>query len=351
MSNLKEEEQRILIANFYNSHISKGKSFTVKYFKTLGISRSTVYNIISRVKNGDSLIRKKGSGRKPYKINNHQKGCIARFVNGKTGISQRKIAKKYSVSQAQVSRILKKKGIKYFKRQNAPASSTKQKVEQIKRLKLLKKKLNESCRHDDLVMDDESYFSFDGFDQPKNRGYYASNNSAVDIEVKYKRREKFPTKLLVWIAISNKGCSDVFFLPKNGSINSEIYTNECILKRLLPFLKNHYPNEDYIFWPDLATSHYSKYTVQFFIQHKIKFIEKQINPPNVPQLRPIEKFWSSLKSKVYENNWTAKNIQQLKCRIKNKLNEFTQDSFSTLLESIRSKISKAAVEGPDSILK
>ena len=58
-----------------------------------------------------------------------------------------------------------------------------------------------------------------------------------------------------------------------------------------------------------------------------------------------------LKSKVYENNWTAKNIQQLKCRIKNKLNEFTQDSFSTLLESIRSKISKAVVEGPDSILK
>ena len=33
---------------------------------------------------------------------------------------------------------------------------------------------------------------------------------------------------------------------------------------------------------------------------------KEDNPPATPQIRPIEQFWSMLKAKVYENNWSAR---------------------------------------------
>ncbi|CAF5166545.1 unnamed protein product, partial [Rotaria magnacalcarata] len=35
-------------------------------------------------------------------------------------------------------------------------------------------------------------------------------------------------------------------------------------------------------------------------EQNIKFVPKQDNPPNVPQARPIEDFWSILAGKVYE---------------------------------------------------
>ena len=39
-------------------------------------------------------------------------------------------------------------------------------------------------------------------------------------------------------------------------------------------------------------------------------------PPNAPQIRPIENYWGILKMKVYEGNWSAKNRALLVWRIK-----------------------------------
>jgi hypothetical protein len=33
---------------------------------------------------------------------------------------------------------------------------------------------------------------------------------------------------------------------------------------------------------------------------KTEYVPKIENPPNVPQIRPIEKFWANLKKKVYQ---------------------------------------------------
>ena len=53
-------------------------------------------------------------------------------------------------------------------------------------------------------------------------------------------------------------------------------------------------------WRDLASPHYAKTVVDYFREGKLKFSEKIKNPANVPEDRPIEDFWSILKSKVYE---------------------------------------------------
>jgi transposase len=120
MSGLNLKEKRILVKNFFEKNKANGKAFTVKYFQKLGISRRTVYNIISLAEKGASFSRKVGSGRKSWKINKSKILKIAKSVDGKTGISQRKIARKYNISQPYVSKILKKQKIRYFKRQKAP---------------------------------------------------------------------------------------------------------------------------------------------------------------------------------------------------------------------------------------
>ena len=62
---------------------------------------------------------------------------------------------------------------------------------------------------------------------------------------------------------------------------------------------------------------------------------KQINPPNVPQARPIENFWVCLTQKVYERGWETNTEQQLIRRIESKMKEFDTNFVESLLEGSR----------------
>ena len=81
------------------------------------------------------------------------------------------------------------------------------------------------------------------------------------------------------------------------SINQDVYMDKCLKPNLLPFLRG---QGDCIFWPDLARAHYAKRTLSFLAEHGVKVVSKDINPPNVPQCRPIEDFFGVLATHVYE---------------------------------------------------
>ena len=84
----------------------------------------------------------------------------------------------------------------------------------------------------------------------------------------------------------------------------------------MPFIKKHHPEGNFVFWPDLASSHYAKSVTSYLISKNITFVQKADNPPAVPELRPVKNFWSILKGMVYKNNWQATSIDELKQRIK-----------------------------------
>ena len=48
----------------------------------------------------------------------------------------------------------------------------------------------------------------------------------------------------------------------------------------------------------------------------MNFVPKAINPPNVPQCRPIEDFFGALATKVYAGNWVVKDKTALVARIR-----------------------------------
>jgi hypothetical protein len=55
--------------------------------------------------------------------------------------------------------------------------------------------------------------------------------------------------------------------------------------------------------------------VEYTRDKSVNFVEKAENPPNMPEIRPIENFWDILKGLVYQNNWQAENLDQLRKRI------------------------------------
>ena len=79
-----------------------------------------------------------------------------------------------------------------------------------------------------VVIDDESYFPFGRSEMPGNDRFYAKNKSEVSPNVRYSQKKKFEPKLLVWLAISEEGHSDPFFVPSRGNVNGNVYRKECI---------------------------------------------------------------------------------------------------------------------------
>ena len=104
-------------------------------------------------------------------------------------------------------------------------------------------------------------------------------------------------------------------------------------KKLLPHIKQLPKNTKYIFWPDLASAHYSNKAVKFLNENGIKFVTKSEKPPNMPECRCIEDFWSCIKGNVYKNGWQTENLDQLRSRIIYCFKKFDKELVQRLAES------------------
>ena len=135
---------------------------------------------------------------------------------------------------------------------------------------------------------------------PGNGHYYSDDRAECPDKVRYVGLEKFPKKILVYVSKA------VFRPTKSLAIKSTIYINEFLEPVLLLFINRHHSDGKYIFWPDLASARCSKET-QAWLSGKVIYVPKHLNPPKVPQARPIENFWGCLAQKVYEGSMGGQN--------------------------------------------
>ena len=126
------------------------------------------------------------------------------------------------------------------------------------------------------------------------------------------------------------------------SINQDVYMNRCLQPNLLPFLDG---ESNYIFWHDLARAHFARRTLDFLEMNYIPYVPKSMNPPNVPQCRPIEDFFGALATRVYEGNWTASDVGALERRIRSCIRAFPIEIVQRIMRTTRSKLRQSYSEG------
>ena len=289
-------------------------------------------------------------GRPPTnaKMTRRKTSLLVRTALLKLGVSTRKLARKYGISQTRVCQILRKEQVHHLQRERSANYHGDQAERAKKCCQVLRRHFFAPSLGYKIVMDDESYFPLKSDNCPGNSGYYKRRDMAkgdVPEEIRFCGQDKYPVKLMVWVAISEHGISEPFFCPRKVSVNGEIYRSDCIEERLVPFLNKFHADGMYYFWPDLASSHYAKATLDLFERENIAYIPKTANPPNCPQLRPIEDFWGCLKSAVYNDGWEARSLRQLRQRIRQKLRGFNQEFCQTLFHSVRKNIRNAAEKG------
>lgn len=331
----KQEQSRERVYRFYLANRSKGKKFTLDHFLLEKIPKRTIYRIIERAERDSGHERVRGSGRKAQIMTRKGIRRLQGLFNNKSGISQRQAARKFGCSQSYVSQTLSKKtSIRARKKMTIPKRNEQQQEVARSKCRALYLKYGKS----EWITDDESYFTLSHSSINGNNLFYTSNVETTPTSIKYTSAAKFEDKMLVYLCMSEKGLSKPYFMPSGLAINQKIYLEECIKKRLMPFISEYHSDGNYVFWPDLASSHYAKTVTDYLTEQKVTFVSKQENPANLPECRPIEDFWSILKGMVYNNNWQAQDLVQLRRRIEYCLAKVDIDLVQRLCRSTTKRL-------------
>lgn len=294
-----KENRKLIIAKLLQNPLKSQRQIA----RDLKLPQSTVNDVIRRYKETQSVERKQAGGQKAGIVNQKLASKVIRYANKNPNASLREMSEKFSCSRSWVHKVLKLNNLKAYHVQKCANRNDQQAL----RAKTRARKLYDgyfSGKKRCVVMDDETYVIAD-FQQLPGRSFYRSvRRFGVAKIFKYKPMTKFPTKYMVWQAICSCGERSAAYIAK-GTLKADSYISECLKKRLLPFLNKHHVKP--LFWPDLASIHYSRVTLAWYEANNVDFVPVEANPPNCPHLRPIEKYWALIKQKLRKSQKTASN--------------------------------------------
>ena len=196
------EERARQMATYHISCANFVSKITVCHFAKRGIPHQTIYDVLKRYderKTANFLPKSDQSS----KLSSKDVQVLVKSVNNKTSISQRR----FGVHQWTLSRTVKNKTTdKIYTRKAAPKYRHDGQKECVqlncwKLYKILKSYFQ-------LILEDKNYFSLMG-DMSSNHKYYTIDLFTSPPKVTYKTKTQFELKLLVWMAVSQKGMSSI----------------------------------------------------------------------------------------------------------------------------------------------
>ena len=223
---LSVKEREILrkrISIFKTKNPGLGKNKIVQHFSSEGYAKRTIYNALQRRNATSSFMDKNRTGR-PSSWTTRRKSKLKRLTNNRKDVSQRKLASKFKFNVSTISRQLSKMQIKYRKREKAPKYTSHQQKKARIRCRKLYNQLKPTS--ESIIIDDEKYFTWGS---SSSNGYYTSDKDTCPDDVRFAGKTKFPKKVLVWLAISDRGISKPL-IRRSGAeaINRDIYIRECL---------------------------------------------------------------------------------------------------------------------------
>jgi hypothetical protein len=98
----KQDILRSRLYAFHEIHKGEGKTFIWQHFKAEGAKKATINRLMRRIDAGETLIRKKGTGKKPIFDTPKKRAQVARKFNHSRDVSLRKQAKKLKCSHTTI---------------------------------------------------------------------------------------------------------------------------------------------------------------------------------------------------------------------------------------------------------
>ena len=100
----------------------------------------------------------------------------------------------------------------------------------------------------------------------------------------------------------------------------------------------------------MASCHYRKDVVDILKERKIRFVDRESNAPNVPQVRPIERFWALCKAKLKGYKRPLKTPRALRFLWGKISKEVAEASGRKLMVGLKKKLERMEKEGIYSVV-
>lgn len=307
-----------------------------KLAKEEGVSVGAVQTAIRKYGESCTFEDAPRRGRKPGPVNPAIDRKIKDRFKQNPSASVRDVAKFVGTSATNVMRAKKRLQLETHRKQKQPKRSKKQAAS----VKTRARKLYDSMlgkKSGCLIMDDETYVKLDYKALPGPQFYTSPKGKDVPESVKAIYTEKFGKKIMVWQAICQCGKTSRPFITTD-TMNGKVYVKECLQNRLLPFIRQH--DKPVIFWPDLASCHYTKDSLEWYKNHNVTYVPKEMNPPNCPEVRPIETFWALAKAKLRKHVKPADTVEQFKKDWSKVVKMVGEGTVQKLMSSVNGKVRK-----------
>ena len=310
-----------------NDFIEKGWSpyRICKEHPTKNWNRVSVYRLLKRFKEEDSMDRKTGSGR-PRTVTNVQNeelvedSICSQEDNPGSHMSPREIEKNTGISRTSVRKMIKRRGLNQFKRLKTPRMSAGTKERRTNRAGALAERFSENARSiENCVWQDEKDFTVDIPLNSQNGRVYGVGCKASIVDNRLFHQSNKQSKM-VSACVTWNGATKPFFVNEKGlKVNAKFYKKH-LEKQLLPEVDNIMKNKRWIFIQHSAPSHRAN-IVQDFLKEKLhkRFVKHTERPQSSPDCNPLDyHFWNKIKEKVYGDrfNRSFENEKDLKKKIK-----------------------------------
>lgn len=296
MPKINERDTRLAVVTLHNSGMK-----VPEICEKQGLSRSTVYDILKKYKNENTIERSSGSGAS-LKLSTEEIDFLKSKIKINNRLSFPKLAKLLyqekgiRVSKWTISRALEYEGL--FAR--SPAKKPLLSDKNIKdRLTAVSEWIYWPARaYKNIIWSDECRFCLDGSDG--NQKVIRSANTRFNEENILKTRKFKGGSVMVWGCISYNGVGKLVVVDE--TLNATRYT-QLLSENLFESAEDMGISNDFIFQQDNAPCHKAAHTKRFFTENQINVLEW---PAQSPDLNPIENLWAYMKRKLRKKKFSSK---------------------------------------------
>lgn len=184
-------------------------------------------------------------------------------------------------------------------------------------------------------MDDGTFVKLDFKQIPGAKCYISTMRWSVPSKFKYIMMDKFANKLMIWQGICSCVMKSNAFVT-SSTLNHLFYINEYLQNRVFPIIRSHHSPVK--FWTDLASCHYAGLTKGWYEGKNVDAIPVEHNPPNSPQLRPIEHYWAIVKRKLKKDCRAATDIKSMQIKWNKYAGTVTPSLVRKLMGGVKRKV-------------
>jgi len=112
-------------------------------------------------------------------------------------------------------------------------------------------------------------------------------------------RPTFSKSLMVSVAVSNLGCSPLFFIEPVVRVDGHYYRDVLLKQQMLPVMRR-IAGDTYVFQQDSAPAHRARDTVQLLQQEMPEFTAPDLWPPNSPEAGRLPRMGSHAETSLQD---------------------------------------------------